>query len=101
MRRSPPLVAGLILLGALAGCSGDVECFALAAEDCRRVVDAANRVVPPGHTRLVVDASGPRVPPYSVFACYPNGSQVVVEVSFPVGGARVEPLEGVELASCD
>ena len=101
MPRTPLVALCLVVLGTLAGCSGALECQGLDTEECQRVADAAGRAVPPGYTKLVVGVNlGRRMPPYPVFACYPDGSQVVVEVSLPGGGARVQPLEGVELASC-
>ncbi len=92
----------LIVLGLISGCTSRVECFEIDADECGRIVAAADRVVPPGQTRLYAEAR-PGLEPrrYQVFACYPDGSQVVVAVSFPDGGARVEPLEGIELASCN
>jgi hypothetical protein len=102
MRGIPSLVLCLVLLGAVAGCTSGVQCFEIRADECQRITDAATDAIPPGHTRLYVEeARGRGERRYQVFACYPDDSQVVVQVTLGAGDAHVQPLEGVELASCD
>jgi hypothetical protein len=98
----PFLALCLIVLGLISGCTSRLECFEIDADECARIAAAADRVVPPGRTQLYAETRpGLERRRYQVFACYPDGSQVVVQVSFPAGRPRVEPLEGIELASCD
>jgi hypothetical protein len=102
MRRIPSVILCFVLLGGLAGCSSGVQCFEIRADECQRITDAATDEIPPGHTRLYIEerrGAGDRR--YQVFACYPDDSQVVVQVTLEGDGAQVQPLEGVELASCN